>query len=89
MDTEVEYKEFSNYWNEVIEGNSWTTLERQACFMGWMEAKKRCLKNAYTAEEIRAKLLELNPQIIENSEYTNPFLYQDIKSWYAELKKDR
>jgi hypothetical protein len=43
MNIENEYKEFNDYWNETIKGDNWTTLERQACFMGWMEAKKRAL----------------------------------------------
>ena len=43
--------------------------------------------NVYTAKEIRKKLKEINPQVIENSKYTNPFLYQDVRKWYNELEK--
>lgn len=39
----------------------------------------------FTAKEIRKKLLQMNPQIKENSKYTNPFLYDDVKKWYEEL----
>ena len=38
----------------------------------------------FTIEDIKNKLLELNPQI-KNDEYTNPFLYEDIEKWYNEL----
>lgn len=50
MNIENEYKEFNDYWNETIKGDSWTTLERQACFMGWIEAKKRAL-NLYNVRQ--------------------------------------
>jgi hypothetical protein len=39
----------------------------------------------FTAREIRKKLLQMNPQIKEDSKYTNPFLYDDVKKWYEEL----
>ena len=39
----------------------------------------------FTAREIRKKLLKMNPQIKEDSKYTNPFLYDDVKKWYKEL----
>lgn len=47
--------------------------------------KRKAKQKLFTAEEIRKKLLEMNPQIKENSNYTNPFLYDDIKKWYKEL----
>jgi hypothetical protein len=46
-----------------------------------------CVSGCFSAKDIRAKLLEINPQIIEDSEYTNPFLYRDTKEWYDELGK--
>ena len=39
----------------------------------------------FTAREIRKKLLQINPQIKEDSKHTNPFLYDDLKKWYEEL----
>jgi hypothetical protein len=39
----------------------------------------------FTAKDIRKRLLQMNPQIKENSKYTNPFLYDDTKKWYHEL----
>lgn len=42
-------------------------------------------QNLFTAREIRKKLLQMNPQIKEDSKYTNPFLYDDVKKWYEEL----
>lgn len=39
----------------------------------------------FTAKDIRKQLLQMNPQIKENSKYTNPFLYDDTKKWYHEL----
>lgn len=39
----------------------------------------------FTATEIRKKLLQMNPQIKEDSTKTNPFLYESTKKWYEEL----
>ncbi len=44
-------------------------------------------RKTFTAKQIRQKLLELNPQIKNRSEFTNPFLYSDIEEWYHELGK--
>jgi len=57
MNIENEYKEFNDYWNETIKGDSWTILERQAGFMGWIEAKKRALNlysvsGSFTADDV-------------------------------------
>ncbi len=41
----------------------------------------------FTPQKIREKLLELNPQIIPDSLYTNPFLYENTQEWYNELAK--
>jgi len=39
----------------------------------------------FTAEEIRIKLLQMNPQIEKGSKFTNPYIYDDVKKWYHEL----
>lgn len=44
-------------------------------------------RKTFTAEQIRKKLLKLNPQIKNKSKFTNPFLYSDIEQWYDELGK--
>lgn len=49
-----------------------------------MKSKKQ---KVFTAKQVRKKLLELNPQIKENSKYTNPFLYENIREWYNDLGK--
>ena len=59
MNIENEYKEFNDYWNETIKGNSWTTLERQACFMGWIEAKKRVLNSHNVAGQSEQLVCDL------------------------------
>ncbi len=44
------------------------------------ETKEKTL----TVNEIKKKLLELNPQI-KSDKYTNPFIYRDVTRWYNEL----
>lgn len=38
--------------------------------------------------EIRSRLLKINPQIQKDSKYTNPFLHHDTKRWYEELSSE-
>jgi hypothetical protein len=49
----------------------------------WLEKKEDQL--LYSRTELMKFLLELNPQIEEDSKFTNPFLYDDIRKWYKEL----
>lgn len=70
MDTLLDRGGFDAWWEEIGSENR-------------KEIKKELLNIIY--KNLKTKLLDLNPQIIENSKYTNPFLYEDIKKWYNKL----
>lgn len=76
MNIENEYKEFNDYWNETIKGNSWTTLERQACFMGWLEAKKRAL-NLYNVRKQSELLKAYESMLLNAGDLTQEIKDQD------------
>jgi len=42
-------------------------------------------KRLFTAKEIRDKLRELAPHLVDDK-YTNPFIYEGIEKWYAQLR---
>lgn len=66
--------------NSVVLGYCYQEIHKLQLFL--TNTEKETL---FSPQEICAKLLSLQPQIDPDSEYTNPFLYDQIKEWFHEL----
>lgn len=83
--------ELLDAYSKFLEKNSyldvdWNMEEPYAIDQFLKENLNLCRKKYISIEDVKKKLLELNPQI-KSDEFTNPFAYRDIRDWYNELSK--